>query len=50
MTQKEHQDAIHRMAEISELLTRRLDEIGQDLFEEYCTILEKVTLYENKKS
>ena len=49
MTQKEHQDAVLRLAELSELLTIRLDEIGQELFEEYCTILEQVVLYENKK-
>lgn len=46
MTEKEYHEAVYYAAEISEELTMMLDERGQDLFEEYVSIYEKIIKYE----
>jgi len=47
----EHQDALLRLAEISEKLTFKLDEEAMDLFEQYGNLHESVIKYSmlNKK-
>ena len=49
MTHDEHRAAILQLAQISEALTQKLDEEGQGLFEAYCTLYERVVIYENCK-
>ena len=46
MTEKEYHEAIYRAAEISKELTMLLGECGQDLFEEYVNVYEKIIIYE----
>ena len=46
MTDKEYHEAVHCAAEISKVLTLILDECGQNLFEEYVNIYEKIIKYE----
>ena len=46
MTEKEYHEAIYRAAEISKELTLMLNERGQDLFEEYVNVYEKIIIYE----
>ena len=47
MTHEEHRAAILQLAQISQALTEKLDKEGQDLFEAYCTLYERVVIYEN---
>lgn len=46
MTQNEYRAALLQLAHISKLLTDELDELGQDLYEAYCTIYESTLKYE----
>ena len=46
MTKQEYHDAVYYAAEISEELTLMLSERGQDLFEEYVNVYEKILKYE----
>ena len=46
MTKEEYWNKVHRMAEVSRLLTLKLDEEGQDLFEEYGNLWEEVVKYD----
>ena len=46
MTKEEYWDKVHRMAEVSRLLTLQLDEEGQNLFEEYGNLWEEVVKYD----
>lgn len=50
MTKEEYWDKVHRMAEVSRLLTLKLDEDGQDLFEEYGNLWEEVVRYDTLKN
>ncbi len=45
-TKEDYNAAILQAARISERLTRKLDEEGQDLFEEYCELYAKMLDYE----
>lgn len=42
MTDKEYIDAVARAAQITRILTLKMDEDAQDLLEEYGNILEKI--------
>ena len=42
MTDKEYMYAVHRMAQIVKILTLKMDEDAQELFEEYCELSEKL--------
>ncbi len=46
MIYEEYREAIHQLAEISKKLILKLDEEGQELFEEYCNLYEQVAAYE----
>ena len=46
MTEQEYHEAIYYAAEISRELTMLLSERGQDLFEEYVNVYEKIIKYE----
>ena len=45
MTEAEYHDAFYYASEISKELTMLLDERGQDLFEEYVNVYEKILRY-----
>lgn len=46
MTHEEYRESIQQLADISKLLTPRLNEYEQDLFEAYCTLYEQVVIHE----
>ena len=48
----EYQTAVQRIAKVSELLNKKLDEEGLDLFEEYGNLYESIIKYDylNKKA
>ena len=48
----EYKAAVQRIAKVSELLNKKLDEEGLDLFEEYGNLYESIIKYDylNKKA
>ena len=50
MTAEEYWGKVHRMAEVSRLLTLKLDEEGQDLFEEYGNLWEEMVEYQTRQN
>lgn len=46
MTEKEYKELLYRSVAVSEQLTRMLSEEGQDLFEEYFELYEKMLRYQ----